>query len=152
LAHNELTIETNGLRITISGEGDLWGVAKAAHEAAHDYSSFRFGYRNERNVTGSEDRPENRSARIRDIARKILEDGQFHERREIARAVRDAGLDDRQLSTVLKGVEDFEKSEMNGGRPAYRDLSVGEPLAPEENTYNIQRIEDALNGGVGSHE
>jgi hypothetical protein len=149
LAHNELTIETNGLRITVAGEGDLWGVAKAAHEAAHDYSSFRFGYRTKRNETSPENR-ENRSERMRKIAREILSDGQFHERREIVRAVRDAGLDDRQLSTVLRGVKDFEKSEMNGGRTAYRDLSVGEPLAPEETVYNIQRIESALNSNGGN--
>jgi hypothetical protein len=72
------------------------------------------------------------SARVRDVAKHVLRDGHAHERREISRAVRDAGLNVNQLGAVLARMVELDKHEHVGtGRPMYRDTSVPSPFKRE---------------------
>ena len=72
------------------------------------------------------------SARVRGVVKQALRDGHAHERRELSRAVRDAGLDVNRLSPVLARMGELDKHEHVGtGRPMYRDTSVPSPFKRE---------------------
>jgi hypothetical protein len=72
------------------------------------------------------------SARVREVVKHALRDGHAHERRELSRAVRDAGLNVNQVSPVLARMDELDKHEHVGtGRPMYRDTSVPSPFKRE---------------------
>jgi len=59
-----------------------------------------------------------------------LADGRPHERREISKAVRDAGLKTANLDGALKG--HFERAENVMGRPTYRRLDWADVVEPRK--------------------
>jgi hypothetical protein len=127
---NELAVEAAGLRVTVrvASGTNVWQVTRAAFEAAKQCS----GNNSSLPLQGSDDElftaPRDGSTKldqIRDIARLVLADGRVHERREIARAVRKAGLDPNPLNKALDG--HFERGTNMDRRPTYRDATVPSP-------------------------
>jgi len=130
---SELTIESDGVRLTLAAakDVDLWPLSKAAFDAAcaalhaapetSSASSICIG---SSTTTGSV------SERIREIAKDMLSDGRSRERREIAKAVRAAGLTSEGLDQALKRDKRFERDHNVMGRPIWRDTSVPAPLPP----------------------
>lgn len=123
----EVEVRADGWRVAveIGPEVDIWQVLKAAAEAIRGLpggSSYSPTYGA---IKTTSPRPGTKTARIREIARQILADGHVHERREIAKAVREAGLDPQPLTKILD--ELFERGTNMDGRPTYRDTSVPSP-------------------------
>ena len=131
---NELTVESDGLRVVVRvGEGDVWAATRAAFDAASaalgDGKTTHRGsptYRPPMSPTG----PVSASDRIRAIAARMLSDGRSRERRVIAKAVRDAGMKSEGLDAALSRDERFERDHNVAGRPIWRDVSVPRPPAP----------------------
>jgi hypothetical protein len=90
---------------------------------------------------------------IREIARELLSDGRVHDRREIAKVVRGAGLDPNPLNKALDG--HFERGENVMGRPTYRDRSVPPPYRaeprPDHEKPDWMRDREPLNDGATMH-
>jgi len=59
------------------------------------------------------------AAQIREVVAEVLSDGRHHERRELAKVVRERGLSSRNLDNALR-TKDFERGENVTGRPTYR--------------------------------
>jgi transposase InsO family protein len=144
---HELTVESNGMRITLetSREADLWEAAKAAFNAVLEPKSPSSS-----NAHVEEKKEGSKADRVRRIAKGILSDGKAHERREISRAVREAGLNPQTLTKTLEG--HFERGENAIGRPTYRDRTVPSGYSRVEDlaavgTWSGNGIE--LNGGHG---
>jgi hypothetical protein len=139
-----LTVAAHGTRVTVSGEGAddaaLWEATRAAFEAARgclersdttirrvahiDTTNSPVSPPDARDIT---DRGLSKFGQLRDIAARVLADGQGHERREISKAVRAEGLNPNPLTRALDG--HFDRYEGENGRPCYRDPGAvpGEP-------------------------
>jgi hypothetical protein len=147
-----VTIETPGLRVAVCCRGDALAAAKAAFEAAKSITSHVHAPRECEDVKsdafGSSTPKTSKCARIREIATEILSDGHIHERREISRAVREAGLNTTCLVAALSGR--FEEGRAPDGRPTYRDRSVANGGGGEYEPP-VYRIEELIhtNGGSG---
>ena len=123
----DVEVRVNGLRVAveIGPEVDVWQALKAATEAIRGLpggSSYSPTYGA---IKTTSPRPGTKTARIQEIARRILADGHVHERREISKAVRAEGLDPQPLTKILDG--HFERGTNMDGRPTYRDTSVPSP-------------------------
>lgn len=145
----ELTVGTPELQVTVRCEGDVWAVAKAAFEAAekaaNDYSSFRFPL--VRNET-SEGKYGAKSEQVREIVRRLLSDGRLHRRRDLSKAVREAGLNPNGLTKMLEG--HFERHE-NADGVFYRDPQADPSPTNEVPVYRIGELIPASGGGNGSN-
>jgi hypothetical protein len=129
-----LSVELDGLRLTLEGEPDSanWATLRASIDAAIEESS---GLREQSlssppmgDDESNRSRPDDgssKAARMREIAGRVLADGRVHERREISKAVRAEGLDPQPLTKALDG--HFERGTNMDGRPTYRDTSVPSP-------------------------
>ena len=121
---NELSIGVPGLQVTVACEGDAWAVTRAAFEAARkaaEEESFS-AVSLLKDSSSTPPRAKTKAERMREVARRVLADGRVHERREITKAVREAGLPAQQLDAALR--RDFVRDENVLGRPTYRDPSV----------------------------
>jgi hypothetical protein len=143
----ELTVRGPDLRVTVEidrgGQDVLWAVTRAAFEAARSLLSTPED-NNHHHPTGDDDdhcrRPiESKAERIRRVARRVLADGRIHERREISKAVREAGLDPHTLNKVLEAAGDFERVVNGNERPAYRDTSVPSAYKQPETTPDDEK-------------
>jgi hypothetical protein len=144
---NELSVGEPGLQVTVRCAGDVWPLVRAAFEAARqakNNTSFPPIERNEGLFSGR-----SKADQIRDVARRVLADGRLHRRREISKAVRDAGLNPNPLTKVLEGC--FERAE-NADGVFYRDPKAAskEPEEPGID-YPIHRIEDLIGQNGGAH-
>jgi hypothetical protein len=131
---NELTIQGDGLKVSISvtNGGDVWQVTRAAFDGALNAcqaprpENFLLpSIRKEEENLRAEARRVTKTDQIRAVARGLLSDGRVHERREISKACRDAGLDPQPLTKALEG--HFERGANMDGRPTYRDTTVPSP-------------------------
>jgi hypothetical protein len=137
-----LTVEAAGTRVTVTREGAtralLWSLARAAFEAVeaarNDYSS----HPNPRGEMNSRKSGSN-AERLREVAREVLADGRVHERREIARAARERGLNPAGLRQALSG--HFEDGTSMDGRPTYRDPSVPSPYRDPRSVSDDEKPE-----------
>jgi hypothetical protein len=134
----ELAVEFIGIRARIElPEEQAWEVLRFAgslHTGASMGSktftttpyvgSSRKGLQTPRRPAKSQ------AERIREVVGPVLADGHGHERRELARTVREAGLKVAGLDSALKG--HFYRFENGHGRPAYRDPSVEAPWGKSE--------------------
>jgi hypothetical protein len=166
-----LSVEFDGLRLALDGEPDalVWAAAQAAFNTAARESARLRGQSLSSPPIGDDEsnrpRPNGggkKTARMREIARQVLADGRVHERREITKAVREAGLDPQPLTKVLSG--HFERGTNMDGRPTYRDTTVPSPYvdprtvpddkkpawlrnhAPAHEDGDLERIAAAGNG------
>jgi hypothetical protein len=144
VALNELTVDAGGVQVTVrTVDGiDIWCAARAAFEAAtrcsEDYSSSLHTWSDDETSEAPTDDSRSTATKadqLRLIARGVLSDGRVHERREISKACREAGLDPQPLTKALEG--HFERGTNMDGRPTYRDTSVPSPYldprtVPEE--------------------
>ena len=93
---------------------------------------------------------ESNSERARRVVAGVLADGRPHERRELARAVRDAGISSQGLDGALRRGGRFERDYNVAGRPVYRDPSVPPPplapLIPDSEKPEWMRTPPARNG------
>ena len=133
----ELTLEFAGLRVilTVAGTDEAWGLVRRLSELRNgpDGQLSSSLYKDEesgRAVTPSQDGAKSQAEQIRELVRPILADGRGHERRELTKVVRDAGLKVANLDSALKG--HFYRFENGHGRPAYRDRSAPEPWGDTE--------------------
>jgi hypothetical protein len=130
-----VTIEADGVTVTVGYEGPTWPLLQAAIEAIQSLSrpveggaegsSASMPFPN--GSTPSCQGPDTTAERQRDVVIAVLADGHAHERRELSQAVRKAGLKARGLDSALKLGGRFAKSETVEGRPTYRDTSVPVP-------------------------
>lgn len=90
---------------------------------------------------------DSQAAQLRDVARRVLADGRPHERREIAKAIRDAGLKAANLDGALKG--HFERAMNVMGRPTYRRLDWANVIEPRKRTAWPQERDPAPENGHG---
>jgi hypothetical protein len=127
---SELTIESDGLRVSISvaADVDLWPVASAAFQAAREASTGRVIRKPATPKTMKA--ADNMSERVREVAKGVLADGRQHERREIAKAVREAGLSIHVLDSALASDPHLEKRRNGDDRPAFVDHSVPSGYEP----------------------
>ena len=144
----ELTVEANGLRVSVAhkaADGEaLWEVTRCAFVAAQKCSETIIHHTpigvcdelTSRPVAEVDRTP--KLKRIRDVALRVLADGEGHERREISKAVREAGLDPNSLNKALEG--HFDRYVNEYGRPCYRDPAAD----PEEPGWMRQWNEDQL--------
>jgi hypothetical protein len=153
---NELTVQGGGLSVTVSApEGaDIWGAARAAFQGARAAIGDEKGFSSRPILKG---RRNSLAERLRTVAHEVLADGRVHERREIAKAARAAGLNPAGLTQALRTVEELEQSENAHGRCTYRDRSVPSPYASSqildgERPEWMQPLEPlAQNGGPHHH-
>ena len=124
-----LTLEAHGVRLTATDMGGgteaLFTAARGAFEALDPSSPSSSPPPLPTYGGGDGDRGRSPTEKALRAARRLLADGRVHERREIAKAVRDAGVAQRtvnQLSALLD--RHFEKGKNVDGRPTYRDPSV----------------------------
>ncbi len=82
---------------------------------------------------------DSKAGQIRNVAREVLADGRPHERREIAQAVREAGLEAANLDGALKG--HFERAQNVMGRPTYRRLDWEQIHRSESNGHRENGIQ-----------
>jgi hypothetical protein len=129
---SELTIESEALRITVrAAEGDAWAALRAAFDAATAALNASPQPFSPPIHIGGENSRGSASERIREIAAGMLADGRSRERREIAKAIRDAGLKTEGLDQALKRDKRFERDHNVMGRPIYRDRYAKPRAAPE---------------------
>ena len=131
---SELIVEHEGLRVHITAPPgvDVWLAARAAFDAARVAPIVAPGEVGAPPIRrGGAPSPGGASERIRELAAEMLSDGRPRERREIAKAVRDAGLKSEGLDQALKRDKRFQRDHNVMGRPIWRDVSVPPPPAPE---------------------
>jgi hypothetical protein len=130
-AINELTVESEGLRVAVRAErGDVWLAARAALDAAAAALGHRNDYSHHPPIESGASSHGTASEQIRAIAAEMLADGRSRERRVLAKAVRDAGVKSEGLDAALSRDPRFERDHNVAGRPIWRDISVPRPAAP----------------------
>ena len=160
----QLTVSTLGVRVTVVDEGGgadaLLAVAKAVLRGAENNYSPHASLNEESSRSGQKcrkNKDRSSTASVREIATRILADGCVHERREIAKAARDAGIPQKTVNQ-MSGLLDrhFEKGTNVDGRPTYRDPSVPSPYTdprsvPEGEKYWSSGVA-AVNGSPTRNE
>jgi hypothetical protein len=162
-----LTVEQGPLRVTIEHRtatgGLIWELARGAFDGAEralEKRSVRpIGNRtvgeSQRDDPSSTDddgsdrrgprpRRDSKAQQVRAIAYTVLADGEPHERREIARLVREHGIDPKHINYALEGR--FEKTRNEAGRPCYRDPAAD----PDEPEWMRRWNEDQIAGAVAA--
>jgi hypothetical protein len=146
----ELTVETPALRVTVAAPREAaWKALRAAVEAVEGVvppSVYIEG-----GTTPPGPGQHTMAGRIREIAREILADGRVHERREISKAVREAGIPAGGLDSALSSC--FEKGANVKGRPTYRDRGVpsGYSTKPIPDDEKPQWMRDPAPAGPHHH-
>jgi hypothetical protein len=121
VASEELIIESRGVRLALTArdasEDVLLAAASAALAVLRDKKQVPPSPPRSRGEGGTRKLASGgrQTDAIRAIARKVLADGHVHERREISKAVREAGLNPNPLNQALEG--HFERGENVMGRP-----------------------------------
>jgi hypothetical protein len=161
-----LTVEADGIKVTVEAADstDLWAALSAVIPRPVEFSSFPLRGKEEENSSARTEAKnpvaKTKVERLRQVAKKVLADGRVHERREISKAAREAGLDPQPLTKALEG--HFERGMNVDGRPTYRDPSVASPYVdpradekpgwlpatgPAHEDGDLEVIEAARNGG-----
>jgi hypothetical protein len=157
----ELTVEAHGLRVSVAhqqaDDEALWEMTRRAFLAAQQCAETTIHHTPIGECDESSSSPPAdavstpKFTRIRNIAMRVLADGEGHERREISKAVREAGLDPNPLNKALEG--HFERYVNEDGRPCYRDPGISPSDDGPEPEWMRQWNEDqlaALGGGNGA--
>jgi hypothetical protein len=124
----DLGVEFGGVRSTMQlpNEERAWEVLRFASEGASGLFSHHPHVGDEKRVGQGK----SEAQRIRDVVAPILSDGDGHPRRELARAVRKAGLRATNLDSALNAC--FESYRNAADDPCYRD--PGAPM-PERGAH-----------------